>query len=125
MSLSTWEQQALDSIRKALAGSDPTLAARLAIFTRLASGEEMPASEKLRPGSRRPAPRTRPGAPAAQARRLGVSHMMLLLWLVTSVTLISVAFALNRPGGTDTCHGYWAALCGGSTSASQSAGKLP
>ena len=53
MSLSAWEQQALDSIKDGLASSDPTLAARLAIFTRLASDEEMPAREKIQVGSRR------------------------------------------------------------------------
>ena len=37
-SLSAWEQQALNSIKDGLASSDPTLVARLAIFTRLASG---------------------------------------------------------------------------------------
>ena len=41
MSLSTWEQQALDSIKDDLAGGDPALLARLTIFTRLASGEAM------------------------------------------------------------------------------------
>ncbi len=43
MSLTTREQQALDSIKDDLASCDPVLAARLTIFTRLASGEEMPA----------------------------------------------------------------------------------
>ena len=42
MSLSPWEQHALDSIKDRLASSDPTLVARLTIFTRLASDEEMP-----------------------------------------------------------------------------------
>jgi Protein of unknown function (DUF3040) len=53
MSLSAWEQQALDSIKDGLAGSDPDLAALLSAFTRLASGEEMPDSEKIQAGSRR------------------------------------------------------------------------
>ena len=52
-SLSTQEQQALDSIMDDLAGCDPALVARLAIFTRLASGEEMPARERVQAGSRR------------------------------------------------------------------------
>ena len=43
MSLSPWEQHSLDSIKDGLAGSDPGLAALMATFTRLASGEEMPA----------------------------------------------------------------------------------
>jgi len=37
MSLSAWEQDALNSIKNGLADSDPALAARLAMFTRLAS----------------------------------------------------------------------------------------
>ena len=47
MSLSAWEQDALDSIKDRLASSDPALVARLTIFARLASGEEMPAREKI------------------------------------------------------------------------------
>ena len=45
MSLSASEQQALDSIEATLTSSDPKLASLLAIFTRLASGEEMPVRE--------------------------------------------------------------------------------
>ena len=47
MSLSAWEQDALDSIKNGLADSDPALAARLAMFTRLASAEDMPVREKI------------------------------------------------------------------------------
>jgi hypothetical protein len=50
-SLSAWEQQVLNSIKDGLASSDPTLVARLAIFTRLASGEQMAAREKIHVGS--------------------------------------------------------------------------
>ena len=48
MSLSASEQQALDSIEATLTSSDPKLASLLAIFTRLASGEEMPVRERVR-----------------------------------------------------------------------------
>ena len=48
MSLSASEQQALDSIKAALTSSDPKLASLLAIFARLASGEEMPVRERVR-----------------------------------------------------------------------------
>ena len=48
MSLSAWEQQALNSIKDGLAGSDPELATLLATFTELASGEEMPVRENIR-----------------------------------------------------------------------------
>ena len=47
MSLSAWEQDALNSIKNGLADSDPALAARLAMFTRLASAEDMPVREKI------------------------------------------------------------------------------
>ena len=42
MSFSAWEQDALDSIKSGLTDSDPALAAQLMMFTRLASGEDMP-----------------------------------------------------------------------------------
>ena len=48
MSLNASEQQALDSIEATLTSSDPKLASLLAIFTRLASGEEMPVRERVR-----------------------------------------------------------------------------
>jgi hypothetical protein len=48
MSLSASDQQALDSIEATLTSSDPKLASLLAIFARLASGEEMPVRERIR-----------------------------------------------------------------------------
>ena len=57
MSLSAWEQQALDSIKDGLVGSDPQLTGLLITFTRLASGEEMPVQEEILGGSRRTNPR--------------------------------------------------------------------
>jgi len=48
MSLSASEQQALDSIGATLTSSEPKLASMLAIFARLASGEEMPVRERVR-----------------------------------------------------------------------------
>ena len=48
MSLSASEQEALDSIEATLTSSDPKLASLLAIFARLASGEEMPVRERIR-----------------------------------------------------------------------------
>ena len=106
MSISAWEKQALDSIKDSLACSDPTLVARLTIFTRLASGEEMPAREKIHAGSGRTVRRS----------RLGVQQAVLLLWLVTTVALIAVALAYHR-GSQGTCTGSWATLCAGAKSA--------
>ena len=48
MSLSASEQQALDSIETTLTSADPKLVSLLAIFARLASGEEMPVRERVR-----------------------------------------------------------------------------
>jgi hypothetical protein len=47
MSLSASEQQALDSIEATLTSSDLS-SSLLAIFARLASGEEMPVRERVR-----------------------------------------------------------------------------
>jgi hypothetical protein len=120
MSLSAWEQDALDSIKNGLAGSDPALAAQLAIFTRLASGEEMPVREKLQAVKRRVARRRR-----RMYQRLGVGRAMLLVWLVTTAALITAAVAGSRASVPGTCTGSSATLCGGTTAAPQPAMPFP
>jgi hypothetical protein len=110
-SLSTSEQQALDSIKDDLARCDPALVARLAIFTRLASGEEMPAREKVRAGSRRAVRRS---------RRLGLPQAVMLLWLVFTVALIAIALATSHGGRQGACPRSWATSCIGATSAPHS-----
>jgi hypothetical protein len=55
MSLTQPETQALGSIADGLAGSDPRLTSMLTIFSRLASGEEIPVREKTRARRGRPA----------------------------------------------------------------------
>jgi hypothetical protein len=122
MSLSAREQRALDSIQEGLAGSDPQLIVLLATFTRLASGEEMPAREKIRAGSwrvahylRRTWRRSRQNAVCRHARqvyrRLGFQRAALLLWLLIAVTLVAIALAIGRGGGT-VCTTPWSAVCG-------------
>ena len=112
-SMSAWEQQALDSIKDGLASSDPTLVARLTMFTRLSSGEEMPAREKIQVGSQRPTRRR-------VDQRLSLQGAMLLLvWFVTTVALITFALASNR-GSQGTCTGSWATFCASGISASGS-----
>src|SRR5215472_3289264 len=77
MSLTEPETQALGAIADGLAGADPRLASMLAIFTRLAAGEDMPVREKTRVRRGRPAahrPRRarrhpRPGIAVPQPRR--------------------------------------------------------
>lgn len=107
MSLSAWEQQALNSIKDGLAGSDPDLAALLSAFTRLASGDEMPDGEKIRSGSRRAWRRLRRarGRPTVRkiCQRLGIQQALLLLWLLTTAAMIAVALALNAGGSHRTC----------------------
>jgi Protein of unknown function (DUF3040) len=109
MSLSAREQQALDSTEDELAGSDPKLASLLATFARHASGQEMPAREKipnpaLRRGNvRRPAHRLFP--------RLGLQQTMLLLWLTVTIALIAVALVLNRDSRNGPCPESRAVAC--------------
>ena len=115
MSLSAWEQQALDSIKDELAGSDPELAELLSAFTRLASGEEMPDREKLRAGSRRALRRLRRARWRATGRkmcqRLGIQRAALLLWLLATAAVIAVALALNAGAGHGTCTETAAMIC--------------
>src|SRR5512135_3768377 len=102
MSLSAWEQQALDSIKDGLAGSDPELAALLVTFTRLAVGEEMPARATMRTRSRRAFERSRRrrhrGRAGGAYQRLR-SRYALLSWLLVTLVMIGVAVALSRSDG--------------------------
>jgi hypothetical protein len=139
MSLNAWEQDALDSIKNGLADSDPALVARLAMFTRLASGEAMPVREKIHAASKRMTrrPDRRPPARRAPARkttarrtgrvyqRLGLQWTMLLVWLVTTTALIAAALASSRVGGHFSCTGTWGALCDRASSAPQAAQPVP
>jgi len=127
MSLSAWEQQALDSIRDGLAGSDPALVARLALFTRLASDEDMPAREKIQAGPGRAArrPRRRPRRTRRGHQRSGLQRAVLLLWLLTTVTMIAVAVFYDRVGSHGPCTGSWVTLCTGAKSTSGSAQGSP
>jgi hypothetical protein len=79
MSLSAREQQAPNSIRDGLAGSDPELATLLATFTEQASGEDMPVRENIR-----------------VPPRWGIPRYALVLWLLITVVLIGVALAFSR-----------------------------
>ena len=124
MSLSAWEQDALDSIKEGLADSDPALVARLAMFTRLAAGEALPVREKIQAVSRQAVQR---GARRSRRlyQRLGVGRTMLLVWLVTTLTLIAAALASSRASGPGTCTGSWGSLCGHATAASLPAQPVP
>ena len=69
MGLSAWEQQALDSIKSGIAGSDPELAALLSAFTRLTSDEEMPDRENIPARPRRTLRRLRRARWRSRLRR--------------------------------------------------------
>jgi hypothetical protein len=120
MSLSAWEQQALDSIKDGLAGSDPELAALLSAFNRLASDVEMPDREKIQAGSRRALRRLQRARRRAGVRRvcqrLGFQRPALLLWLLTTAVLIgAIALAINVGGGPVTCPRTMVMICTGPT----------
>jgi Protein of unknown function (DUF3040) len=100
MSLSAREQQELASIEDRLASSDPKLASLLAMFGRLASGEDMPMRDKVRMLGRRASP----GRHRYQkrARRTGASRLVrgvcrrpgwpwIALCVLVSVGLIAAA----------------------------------
>jgi len=118
MSLSAWEQQTLDSIKDGLVGSDPQLVALLGTFTRLASGEEMPAQEEIPVGSPRPRPGPGRRRRAAARRRsrpvagyLRLQWIMLVVLFVTTVAMVTVALVLSRGGSQGTCAGSWPTMC--------------
>jgi hypothetical protein len=123
MSLSAWEQDALDSIRDGLADSDPALAARLHMFTRLASGDAMPVRDKLQVVSQRV---VRRGARRSRRlqQRLNLGRAMLVVWLVTTLALIATALATSR-ASAGICAGSTSVLCGGASSVPQTARPFP
>jgi hypothetical protein len=114
MSPGGWERQALDSIQSTLGDADPELAALLATFSRLVSGEQMPLHEKVRSALRNPPRRRRPRPRRGKAlsRRLGPARAAVLIWLLASVTLITVAVILSHGGGPASCPQAWG-ICGG------------
>jgi hypothetical protein len=123
MSLRRWEREALGVIEDGLARSDPALAARLGVFSRLALGEEMPARGMIRVLRRREArrrgpARRHPGQDASSPRaqplylHLGGQRAAFLLWLVIAAGLITVALTL-KSGGHVTCVQLLKVACGG------------
>ena len=113
-----WEHQALDSIQSVLGHTDPKLASLLATFTRLAASEEMPAHEKVRsplghPPRRHPPRRhrSRPRRGKAPHRDRSLQQAVILIWLITSIAMITVAVILSR-GGPAPCPQAFG-MCGG------------
>ena len=91
MSCTEAETRARGSIADGLAGADPRLASMLAIFSRLAAGEEMPARRYPRRGVAFPHPRRR-------YARLGWQQALLVLGAVMSAALLAAALALTASG---------------------------
>jgi hypothetical protein len=112
MSLSTWEQQALDSIKDGLAGSDPELTALLTTFSQLAAGEEMPARVTLRTRSRRAvqSARQKRGRTSRAYQRVCLRYA-LLVWFLMTATIIGAAVALSRGDSHLACPRSWWAAC--------------
>lgn len=105
MSLSTREQQELDSIEDEIAGSAPGLASLLATFTRLTAGEELPVREQIKGASRR-CGRRRPPSATSRHRgrpRMSLSLAAVLLWLAVSVALIVTTLVFSRGGNGKGC----------------------
>ena len=110
MSLSEREQQALDGIENRLVGSDPKLATLLSAFTRLTSGEAMPAREEVRMRvgwARRLGRRARRFLAAYE----GLGRAMALLWVLIAVGLIALAVGLSGGGSGRACIGSWPRVC--------------
>jgi hypothetical protein len=119
MSLSAWEQQALDSIQGGLAGSDPELASLAATFARLASGEEMPVHEEIRVlgrhATRRPLRNRRPRRGKVHRTRrlcprLGLQQAIVMLWLAVTIAVVAVTLVLSRGSGNRPCPEAWATV---------------
>jgi len=117
MSLSAWEQQALDSIEGGLGGSGPELVSLLATFARLASGEEMPVHEEIRVlgrhATRRPLRNRRPRRDKVHRTRrlcprLGLQQAIVVLWLAVTIAVVAVALVLSRGSGNRPCPEAWA-----------------
>lgn len=113
MSISEQEQQVLDDMEDDLTGSGPELAAKLAMFTRLTAGEEMPPRECVRH------PVHAPSAGVAKVsaepetarirRRLRRRTAWRLSLLVLTIAFIALAIAVSHGGGNNACPASWAA----------------
>ena len=123
MSLSASEQQALDSIEATLTSSDPKLASLLAIFARLASGEEMPARERVRihrlqvtRGRQRKQRCSRPDKAGRHMRSgfrsLGWRRAALMMCLLAFAGLIAIS-VINSHANHEKCAHVRIAACVG------------
>ena len=107
MGLGPNEQRLLAQIERALHGSDPKLAAKLAVFNRLTFHEAMPLRERLlRPPSRVARPsRVVRFAPVAMAA-------FVVFMILISVTVLS-RMGPSRAGSAAACGIAWVQGCQG------------
>jgi hypothetical protein len=126
VSLSTHEQQALDLIKNGLTSSDTELAALMGTFNRLTAAEEMPAREKIRPGSPEAAgcagrgrrhPHRKCRYPSQRNQRPVRPWAAPALWLAITLSMITVALVLSRTGSPANCATALAMVCSKSASA--------
>ena len=104
MGLGPNEQRLLGQIERALHGSDPKLAAKLAAFNRLTFHEAMPLRERLlRPPSRGPPSRVVRFAPVAMAA-------FVVFMILISVTVLS-RIGPSRAGSAAACGIAWVQGC--------------
>jgi hypothetical protein len=107
MSISEREQRALVSIEEDLAGSVPELAAKLAVFTRLAAGEAMPPRERVwRPARVSPASPATASASRGSARawpRLRRRTVWRLVALVVTLAFLALAFVGSHGASHGIC----------------------
>jgi hypothetical protein len=120
MSLSAREQQALDTIHKELAKSDPQLMAMLATFTQLVSNEDMPTRETIHQRSwrairyswcRRDGPRSAADRRGPPWQRLGFRRAVLVVYLLITAGLIVTGVILSRESSHRECPSLWAVPC--------------
>lgn len=98
-----WEPRALDSIARALGGSDPKLASLLATFSRLASSEEMPPHEKVWSPLRHPPHRRRPRPRRGMAIRASLAGYLTELQGAPACGPVSGAVAVSVSSWLETC----------------------
>jgi len=105
VSLGSRDRYVLDAISDHLAASDPELAGLLGSFTRRTAGEQMPAREQIRARWRRV-----PSSARGLLLRLGPGGVLILIWLLVTAAMISMAVAFSS-GGAPSCSVLWAKAC--------------
>jgi hypothetical protein len=105
VSLGSHDRYVLNAIGDELADSDPSLAGLIGTFTRLTAGEKMPAREQIRPRWRRVL-----RSASGRRLRLGPAGGLIMLWLLVTAAMVSVAIALSS-GGTAACNNPWTKVC--------------